>query len=256
MIKINLLGQMPASVARREWLPREQRSALLGLGLLMLTALGVGGWWYYLHHTRVALDAKIGASESELVAVEGRRETRRGYDGAQDGAGRAAFAHRRAAVYQACACPAARDGEPERARRALAARHQTGRHERADRRPGHVTDRRHGFCRAPAEFRPVPAPRRDSHDDDRNHRGRHAGAFFAQGGRGARAEERHRAGRLVGGCSFAARGAGRAAARPPPATSTNPAQPGTSATPAVPTTAAGSVAVAPAANPVPGKAGA
>jgi Tfp pilus assembly protein PilN len=50
----------------REWLPRNQRSTLWGLGMLLLSAAAAGGWWYVLHHQRTALDTRIAASEAEL----------------------------------------------------------------------------------------------------------------------------------------------------------------------------------------------
>ena len=70
MIKVNLLASTPGATPAREWLPRDQRSALMGLGMLMLTALGVGGWWYYLHHQGVVLNTRIAAAETELVRLK------------------------------------------------------------------------------------------------------------------------------------------------------------------------------------------
>jgi type IV pilus assembly protein PilN len=70
MIKVNLLATNPGTAPAREWLPRDQRSALAGLGMLMLTGLGVGGWWYYLHHQAAALDTRIAAAQTELVRLK------------------------------------------------------------------------------------------------------------------------------------------------------------------------------------------
>jgi len=70
MIKVNLLASTPGVTPPREWLPRDQRSALMGLGLLMVTALGVGGWWYYLHHQGNVLNTRIAAAETELVRLK------------------------------------------------------------------------------------------------------------------------------------------------------------------------------------------
>lgn len=70
MIKVNLLATAPGASAPREWLPREQRSALGGLGMLMLTALVAGGWWYYLSHQQTTLDARIAGAETELVRLK------------------------------------------------------------------------------------------------------------------------------------------------------------------------------------------
>lgn len=69
MIKVNLLASTAGAAPTREWLPREQRSALVGLGLLVVTALGVGGWWYYLRSERNGIDARIEAAETELVRL-------------------------------------------------------------------------------------------------------------------------------------------------------------------------------------------
>jgi len=71
MIKVNLLGSAPGGApTTREWLPREQRSALVGLSLLLATAVSLGGWWWYLSYTRASLDAQIVAAETELVRLK------------------------------------------------------------------------------------------------------------------------------------------------------------------------------------------
>jgi type IV pilus assembly protein PilN len=70
MIKVNLLATQPGAAPAREWLPRDQRSALLGLGILVATAAGVGGWWYYLHHQGSVIDARIVAAEGELTRLK------------------------------------------------------------------------------------------------------------------------------------------------------------------------------------------
>lgn len=70
MIKVNLLASSPGVAAPREWLPREQRSALGGISILLITALGLGGVWYYQHMQRSAIDTKIAAAETELVRLK------------------------------------------------------------------------------------------------------------------------------------------------------------------------------------------
>lgn len=70
MIKVNLLATQPGAAPAREWLPRDQRSALLGLGILVATAAGVGGWWYYLHHQGAVIDSRIAGAESELARLK------------------------------------------------------------------------------------------------------------------------------------------------------------------------------------------
>lgn len=70
MIKINLIAHTPGAAPAREWLPREQRSALMGLGMLAVTALGIGGYWYYLNSVRKQVDAKIVAAEAQMVRLK------------------------------------------------------------------------------------------------------------------------------------------------------------------------------------------
>lgn len=70
MIKVNLLAASPGVTAPREWLPREQRSALGGISILLATALALGGVWYYQHMQRSAIDTKIAAAQTELVRLK------------------------------------------------------------------------------------------------------------------------------------------------------------------------------------------
>lgn len=70
MIKVNLLATTPGTAPAREWLPRDQRAALAGLGMLAITAAGVGGWWYHLHREGTAIDAKVVASQAELTRLK------------------------------------------------------------------------------------------------------------------------------------------------------------------------------------------
>lgn len=70
MIKVNLLAVNPGTKAPRVWIPREQRSALMGLSLLMATAAGVGGWWYYLRSEHASVQARIAAADKELVRLK------------------------------------------------------------------------------------------------------------------------------------------------------------------------------------------
>jgi type IV pilus assembly protein PilN len=70
MIKVNLLATSPGTAPAREWLPRDQRSALAGLGMLLVTGVAVGGWWYYLHHQGTAIDARIAGAETELTRLK------------------------------------------------------------------------------------------------------------------------------------------------------------------------------------------
>ena len=70
MIKVNLLAASPGTpVTRGAWLPREQRSALIGVAMLVGISAGLGGWWWYLSATRHAIDDRIVTAEAELVRL-------------------------------------------------------------------------------------------------------------------------------------------------------------------------------------------
>jgi Tfp pilus assembly protein PilN len=67
VIKVNLLATVPGTPAPRIWLPPEQRSAVIGLAILMTTALACGGWWYWLQRDQSALNKKIAVAQTELA---------------------------------------------------------------------------------------------------------------------------------------------------------------------------------------------
>lgn len=69
MIRVNLLSS-PAGAPQREWLPAEQRSAALGLLMLMLTGVGVAGWWWMLQRDRSHAEAAITVAETELARLK------------------------------------------------------------------------------------------------------------------------------------------------------------------------------------------
>ena len=67
MIRVNLLNTGPGEAQTRgEWLPREQRGAALGLIMLLVTALGVGGYWWYLAASRAATESSIAEAQAQL----------------------------------------------------------------------------------------------------------------------------------------------------------------------------------------------
>ena len=68
MIRVNLLGNVP-NVAR-PWVPANQKSAIAGLALLVLTASLVGGWWWQVSHAQADVDKQIASSESELTRLK------------------------------------------------------------------------------------------------------------------------------------------------------------------------------------------
>jgi Tfp pilus assembly protein PilN len=89
MIRVNLLapGTEPSARAWYHWfaVPPEQRAALLGLAMLMATAIGVGTWWYLIDSERQAVDVEIAVGESTLTRLQEaaklmERETTRAKD--------------------------------------------------------------------------------------------------------------------------------------------------------------------------------
>lgn len=70
MIRVNLLSTGPGAAPPREWLPREQRGAVIGLLMLVVTAGGVAGWWWYLASSRAAADVAIASAEAELEKLK------------------------------------------------------------------------------------------------------------------------------------------------------------------------------------------
>ena len=70
MIRVNLLTTGPSAAAPREWVPREHRQALLGLGLLLVTFVGVGGWWWYLKHQLAQTEVRISDGEAKLEELK------------------------------------------------------------------------------------------------------------------------------------------------------------------------------------------
>ncbi|MCC7042748.1 MAG: PilN domain-containing protein [Acidobacteria bacterium] len=70
MIKVNLLATNPGAAAPREWLPREQRSALGGVSVLIVTALGLAGYWYYQGLQRTEIETQVAAAQTELVRLK------------------------------------------------------------------------------------------------------------------------------------------------------------------------------------------
>jgi type IV pilus assembly protein PilN len=68
VIRINLLGTVPRTP--RAWLPANQKSAAAGLGLLLVTALGVGGWWWQTARAQRAVDAETVSAQADLTRLK------------------------------------------------------------------------------------------------------------------------------------------------------------------------------------------
>ena len=69
MIRVNLLASTPGS-PRRDWFPAEQRSAALGLTMLLVTGLGVGAWWWELRRESQVVEASIATSQADLNRLQ------------------------------------------------------------------------------------------------------------------------------------------------------------------------------------------
>jgi len=70
MIRVNLLGGGTGVAPAKSWVPAEQRSALVGLGMLLVTGLVVGGWWYYLSYQRATTEAGILKAEARIEELK------------------------------------------------------------------------------------------------------------------------------------------------------------------------------------------
>jgi len=70
VIRVNLISGNVPQLARRPWLPADQKSAAAGLAMLVITAVGVTGWWWQVQRTRTRVDAEIAASETELARLK------------------------------------------------------------------------------------------------------------------------------------------------------------------------------------------
>lgn len=70
MIRVNLLATPVGAAPQKELLPREHRSAVVGLAILLATGIGVFGWWWYLRHEGRDLEGKIASAQSDLTRLK------------------------------------------------------------------------------------------------------------------------------------------------------------------------------------------
>ena len=70
MIRVNLLGGGVGPVQAKAWVPAEQKSALVGLAMLMVTGVAVGGWWYYISYQRAATEEGILKAEARIEQLK------------------------------------------------------------------------------------------------------------------------------------------------------------------------------------------
>lgn len=74
MIRVNLIGGAEArrasGLSRFLSVPPEQRAALFGVSVLMVTAIAVAGYWWSLDQTRRRLDNEIAVQDAQLVQLQ------------------------------------------------------------------------------------------------------------------------------------------------------------------------------------------
>jgi len=68
MIRVNLLGNVPK--VARSWVPANQKSAIAGLAILVVTAVGVGGWWWQVSRATTEVDQQIAQAEADLTRLK------------------------------------------------------------------------------------------------------------------------------------------------------------------------------------------
>ena len=70
MIRVNLLVSSPGASQPRVLVSKEQRPAMMGLTMLLVTGLGIGGWWYYINQQRTSTETSISAAETRLDSLK------------------------------------------------------------------------------------------------------------------------------------------------------------------------------------------
>lgn len=70
MIRVNLLAASPGAHQPRMLVSNEQRPAMVGLAMLLVTGLSIGGWWYYLSYQRASTEAGIVTAETRMEQLK------------------------------------------------------------------------------------------------------------------------------------------------------------------------------------------
>jgi type IV pilus assembly protein PilN len=70
MIRVNLLAAASGPAPAREWLPKAQRSAVLGLAMLVGSAVGIGSYWWFLSSQKHTVETGITENESRLAELK------------------------------------------------------------------------------------------------------------------------------------------------------------------------------------------
>jgi Tfp pilus assembly protein PilN len=66
MIRVNLLVSSPGASQPRVLISKEQRPAMVGLSMLVVTGLAIGGWWYYINQQRAVTETGITTAETRI----------------------------------------------------------------------------------------------------------------------------------------------------------------------------------------------
>jgi Tfp pilus assembly protein PilN len=70
LIKINLLAAPGRVAPARELFPAAHRSALVAMSMLVMTAAGIGGWWFYQRTQATRLEGRLAAAETEIERLK------------------------------------------------------------------------------------------------------------------------------------------------------------------------------------------
>jgi type IV pilus assembly protein PilN len=66
MIRVNLLATSHTAAQPKLAVPKEQKPAMMGLAMLLVTGVSVGGWWYYLGSQRASTESSIATAETTI----------------------------------------------------------------------------------------------------------------------------------------------------------------------------------------------
>ena len=70
MIRVILLASGPGAAQPRVLVKAEQKPAMIGLAMLLVTGLGVGGWWYYISSQTASTETAIITAESRIEQLK------------------------------------------------------------------------------------------------------------------------------------------------------------------------------------------
>jgi Tfp pilus assembly protein PilN len=70
MIRVNLLVSSPGASQPRVLISKEQRPAMIGLTMLVVTGLAIGGWWYYINQQRAVTETGITTAETRIEQLK------------------------------------------------------------------------------------------------------------------------------------------------------------------------------------------